>query len=234
MSSSSVAAGHGRAATSTHGRSASGVGGGLGPASQPGSFGYWRGCSRGHGTVMVTVGGGGGTPGSPLSAGALGLSSVVSAHGDAMQLDDNDDDYNDYDNDASSAGDDKDDLEGASAPPEDDAKLRKNCLLRGVIRTNNNYGPSVFVQLLDPSPEALAVYGAVELQAPTFFTSHSVVLASGHYEEDPPICARCLWWNFVAPLLKCNRDGWTGCGCRLYVQHAQCRNKGPRPFPDIV
>jgi hypothetical protein len=152
-----------------------------------------------------------------------------------MQLDDDDDDDDDYDDDASSADDDEDDSEGAGAPPEEeDAESRKNRLLRGVVRTNDDYGLGAFVQLPDPSPEAPAVFGAVELQAPTFFASRSVVRAGGFHEGDPPICARCLRWNLVAPFSKCNRDGWTGCGRCSYVQHAQCKDVGSGPFPVLV
>jgi hypothetical protein len=82
MPSGSVAAGHGLAATSTHGRGASGVSRRLGPAGQPGSSGHVHGRGRGRGTVTVTVGGG--TLALALSTGALSVSVVVPAHGDAM------------------------------------------------------------------------------------------------------------------------------------------------------
>lgn len=183
----------------------------------------------------MTVGSGGGTSGSALSAGTLGLSGVVPVYGDVMQLDDNDNDHDDYNNDRSSANDDKDDSEGAGAPlEEEDAESCKNCLLRGIVCRNNDYSLGAFVQLPDPSHEAPAVFGTVELQAPTFFASRSVVQARGFHEGDAPICAPCLRWNLVAPFSKCNRDRWTGFVRCSYVQHAQCKDVGSGPFPALV
>jgi hypothetical protein len=82
-----------------------------------------------------------------------------------MKLDISDNDYNnDYDNKETSAGDDKDNLEVASAPQDkEDAKSCKNCLLRGIVCTNNDYGLGVFIQLPEKSPEAPVMFGTVEL-----------------------------------------------------------------------
>jgi hypothetical protein len=161
---------------------------------------------------------------------------VVPAHGDAIDLDDDDDENDDdYDNDASGddADEDDDDPEGAGAPldEEENAESRKNRLLRGVVRTNDDYGLGAFVPLPDPSPEAPAVFETVELQAPVFFLSRSLVRAGGFTDVDPPICARCLRWNLVAPFSKCNRDGLAGCGRCTYIQHARCKDVGPWTLP---
>ncbi len=193
MSSGSVAAGYGCAVTSTHGGGASGVGRRFGPAGLPGFSGHGRGRDRGRGTVTVTVGSKSRTLGSALSTGAPGSHGIAPAHGDAMQQDDDDDDHDNYDNDTSSADDDEDNLEGADAPPEEeDAESRKNCLLSSVVCTNDDYGLGAFVQLPDPSPKPPAVFGAMELQALTFFVSCSVVRAGGFHKGDPSICAYCL------------------------------------------
>ncbi len=141
-----------------------------------------------------------------------------------MQLANDDDDDDDYDDNASSSRDNDEDPEGASAPPEKDADARKARLLRGVVRTNEDYGLGEFVHLPDASAEAPAVFENVELQAPTFFTSRSVVRAGGFSEEDPPICARCLRWNLTEPFSRCNRNGWTGCGRCSYIQKSPCKD----------
>ncbi len=130
-----------------------------------------------------------------------------------MQLENEDDDDYDYDNDLSSASDsDEDGSEGASASlEEEDTKLRKNRLLCSVVRTNNDYSLSAFVQFPDPSSKAPAVLGTVELQALTFFVSRLVVWAGGFHEGDPSIYARCLQWNLIPLFSKCNKDGSAGC-----------------------
>jgi hypothetical protein len=90
-------------------------------------------------------------------------------------------------------------------------------LLAGVVRTNEDYGVSNCVVLPDPDATALATFEAVELPALTFFASRSIVCAGGFTEMDLPICFRCLYWNLTAPFLRCNRDGWTGCGHCSYI-----------------
>ncbi len=70
--------------------------------------------------------------------------------------------------------------------------LHKNRLLRDVARTNNDYGLGVFELLQNPGPKALAVFSAVELQAPTFFASRLVVWAMGLHAGDPLICIHYL------------------------------------------
>jgi hypothetical protein len=74
-----------------------------------------------------------------------------------MDLDDNDDENgDDYDDNASGndADEDDNDAEGAGTPPneEENVESRKNCLLRGVVRTNDDYGLGAFVPLPDLSP----------------------------------------------------------------------------------
>jgi hypothetical protein len=97
-------------------------------------------------------------------------------------------------------------------------------LLCSVVHTNDDYGLGTFVLLPGPSPETLAVFKTVELQAPVFFLMHSLVWARGFTDVDPPICVRCLRWNLVAPFSKCNRNCWTRCGCCTYIQHAWCKD----------
>jgi hypothetical protein len=91
------------------------------------------------------------------------------------------------------------------------------------------------VRLPDASANAPAVFKDIELQAPTFFASRSVVCAGKFSEEDPPICVRCLRWNLTAMFSRCNRNGWTWCGRCSYIQHAHCRDvslSGPTgPLP---
>ncbi len=166
--------------------------------------------------------------GSALSASAPGASGSSPVTNDT-DLDSNNDNENndDYNDDASSVDDNEDGLEGAGAPPEEDAESRKARLLRGVVRTNEDYGLGEFVRLPDASADAPAVFEDVELQASTFFASRSVVRAGGFSEEDPPICARCLRWNLTAPFSRCNRDGWTACGHCSYIQKARCKDVGP-------
>jgi hypothetical protein len=148
---------------------------------------------------------------------------------DAHEEDDGDDsDDEDYESDDD--GDESPPAE-AEAPPEEDADARKTRLLRGVVRTNEDYGLGEFVRLPDARADAPAAFDGVELQAPTFFASRSVVRAGGFSEADPPICARCLRWNLTAPFSRCNRDGWTGCGRCAYIQKAPCKDVGSRtPF----
>jgi hypothetical protein len=147
-----------------------------------------------------------------------------------MDLDNDHDNDDVYEDAASGNGDnDDDDDDGdeapgaANAPPEDE-KSRRARLLRGVVRSNKDYGLGNMVRLPDASANAPAVFEDVELQAPTFFASRSIVRAGGFSEEDPPICVRCLWWNLTAPFSRCNLDGWTGCGRCSYIQHARCRD----------
>jgi hypothetical protein len=147
-----------------------------------------------------------------------------------MEHDDDDDNDEDYEDAASGSGDDDDDDDNGNEAPgvadatQEDEKSRQARLLHGVVRSNKDYGLSDMVRLLDSSADAPAVFEDVELQAPTFFASHSVVRAGGFSEEDTPICVRCLWWNLTAPFSRCNRDGWTGCGRCSYIQHARCRD----------
>jgi hypothetical protein len=144
---------------------------------------------------------------------------------DGNDDDNDDDDYNDddYNDDASDNDDDDNAPEEADAPPEEDNSRRAR-LLRGVVRTNEAYGLCPMECLPDASADATAVFEAVELQAPTFFASRSLVRAGGFSDEDPPICFRCLRWNLTAPFLRCNCDGWTGCGRCSYIQHARCKD----------
>ncbi len=81
-------------------------------------------------------------------------------------------------------------------------------------------------RLPDSSANAPAIFEAVELQGPMFFTSCSLVWAGGLSEEDLPICFRCLRLNLTVPFVQCNRDGWTRCGRCSYIQHAQCKDAG--------
>ncbi len=190
---------------------------------------------------MVMVGSGGSTPGLALSAGAPGASVGASVHGDAMQLDnDNDDDNNnddddDYNDDASDddVHDDNDDPEGAGAPldEEESVESHKNCLLCGVVRSNNGYGLGAFVLLPDPNHEAPAVLEAMELQAPVFFLSRPLVWAGWLTDVDPPICAQYLRMNLVVPFSKCNCNGWTECRCCTCIQHARCKDVGSQTLP---
>ncbi len=86
-----------------------------------------------------------------------------------------------------SADDNKDNLEGINAPPEEeDTESHKTLLLRGVVCTNDDYGLSAFVPLLDLSPKAPAVFETVELQALVFFLSRLLVRAGGFTNVDPP------------------------------------------------
>jgi hypothetical protein len=147
-----------------------------------------------------------------------------------MDLDNDDDNDDNYEDAATGSGDDDDDdddgdeaLGAANAPPEDE-KSRRARLLCGVVRSNKDYGLGNMVRLPDASADAPAEFEEVELQVPTFFASRSVVRAGEFSEEDPPICVRCLWWNLTAPFSRCNRDGWTGCGRCLYIQHVHCRD----------
>jgi hypothetical protein len=140
-----------------------------------------------------------------------------------MDLDDDDDNDDDYEDAASGSGDDNDDDDdgdeapgAADAPPEDEKSCRAR-LLRGVVRSNEDYGLGNMVWLPDASADAPAVFKDVELQAPTFFASRSVIHAGGFSEEDPPLCVRCFRWNLTALFLRCNRDGWTGCGSCSYI-----------------
>ncbi len=75
------------------------------------------------------------------------------------------------------------------------------------------------------------MFETMELQAPVFFLLHSLVRAGGFTDVDPPICARCLRWNLVAPFSKCNRNGWDGCGRCTYIQHARCKDVGSQTLP---
>jgi hypothetical protein len=113
--------------------------------------------------------------------------------GDAIDLDDDVDNNDDYEDAALGSGD-NDDIDDngdeaprvANAPPEDE-KLRRARLLRGVVRSNEDYGLSDMVRLLDSSADSLAVFKDLELQALTFFASRSVVRAGGFSKKDPPI-----------------------------------------------
>jgi hypothetical protein len=65
---------------------------------------------------------------------------------------------------------------GPATPPEEE----KSCwarFLSGVVHTNKDYGLGEFLQLPDVGADNLATNGDVELQAPTFFASQSVVRA---------------------------------------------------------
>jgi hypothetical protein len=78
--------------------------------------------------------------------------------------------------------------------------------------------------LSDAFADDMVVFEAVELQVPTFFTSHSFIRTGGFPEENLPICFRCLRWNLTVQFSRCNRDSWTGCGHCSYVQYAQCKD----------
>jgi hypothetical protein len=98
-----------------------------------------------------------------------------------MDLVDNDDNDDDYEDAASGSGnDDDDDDDGDEAPraadaPPEDKTSRWAPLLRGVVRSNEDYGLGNMVRLPDASADAPAEFEDVELQAPTFFASRSVV-----------------------------------------------------------
>jgi hypothetical protein len=144
-----------------------------------------------------------------------------------MDHDNDDNNYNNYEDDISDVDDDDDDddkLPGEADAPPEDKNLHWVHLLAGVVRTNQDYSLGPMVPLPDASAAALAASEAVELQAPTLFTSHSLVLAGGFSEEDLPICFHCWWWNLMAPFLQCNLDSWTGCGRCTYIQHTRCKN----------
>jgi hypothetical protein len=144
---------------------------------------------------------------SALSAGTPGVSIVAPTHGDAMQLDDNHNNNNDYDNDVLSVDNDENNSESAGAPLEkEDTKLRKNCLVRSVVRTIDDYGFGAFVLLPDLSPKAPAAFETIELLAPMFFLSSSPVHDGGFINVDPPIYTQRLRWNLVAPFSKCNHN----------------------------
>jgi hypothetical protein len=107
-----------------------------------------------------------------------------------MDLDDDDDNDDDYEDTASGSSDnDDDDDDGDEAPgaanaPSEDEKSRRAHLLRGVVRSNEDYGLGDMVRLPDASADAPAMFEDVEQQAPTFFASRSVVRAGGFSEED--------------------------------------------------
>ncbi len=111
----------------------------------------------------------------------------------------------------------------ANTPPEDE-NLCCVCLLASVVRTNQDYGLSLMVFLPDSSAAALATFGAVELQAPTFFASRFLMRTGKFSGEDLPICFYCLRWNLMAPFLWYNRNCWTRCGHCSYIQHARCKD----------
>ncbi len=110
---------------------------------------------------------------SASSAGAPCASGAGPGDGNAMDLNDNDNENNnDYEDNALDDNADGDDEEPEEAnAPLVDINLRRACLLCGVIRTNENYGLGPMTRLLDASANALAVFEAAELQAPTFFAS---------------------------------------------------------------
>jgi hypothetical protein len=120
-----------------------------------------------------------------------------------MDKDDNKDD--DYDDNADDNDNDDEAPREADAPPEDE-NSRWVRLLAGVVHTNQDYGLGHMECLLDTSADAPALFEAVELQAQTFFASHTLVCAGGFSEEDPPICFRCLRWNLMALFSQCNCD----------------------------
>jgi hypothetical protein len=166
---------------------------------------------------------GGLTSGSALSAGALGASSIAPAN-DAMGLDYNLEVNNNHDDNASYAGNDNEDPEGADAPPEEDADVCKACLLCIIVQTNMDCGPGELVRLPEASAEALAVFDDIELQAAMLFASRLVLQAGGFSKEDPPIFACFLRWNLTARFLWWNCNEWTGCGHCLYIQKSPCKD----------
>jgi hypothetical protein len=122
------------------------------------------------------------------------------------------DDENDADFAAENGGKGQGDDSGSSSGDNsgedavEDENARRVCLLVGVVRTNKDYGLGDLVRPPDANAAAPAVFEGVELTAPTFFASCSVVCAGGFTEVDPPICFRCLRWNLTAPFSLCNRD----------------------------
>ncbi len=156
------------------------------------------GVSAGHGgrgggrsgSVEVAVRGGsvarGGSSRSCSSSragrGGLAAPSGPAPANNPMELDD------DVANDADFAAADSSDDDSSSEESVEDENARRVLLLAGVVCTNP------------------ATFEAVELQAPTFFASCSVVRAGGFTEVDPLICFWCLRWNLTAPFLRCNRD----------------------------
>jgi hypothetical protein len=132
-----------------------------------------------------------------------------------MELDDDDANDADY---AAAADDANSSSEEEAVEDEDARRVR---LLAGVVRTNEDYGLGGGVVLPDADGAARATFGAVELWAPTFFASRSVVRAGGFTEADPLICFQCLCWNLTVPFSQCTCEGWTGCGQCSYIQHAR-------------
>jgi hypothetical protein len=143
---------------------------------------------------------------------------------DAVELDD------DATNDADFTAADSNNNNSSSEESVEDESARRVRLLASVVRTNKDYGLGNLVVLLDPDAAAPAKFEAMELQAPTFFASYSVVCAGGFTEVYPPICFRCLRWNLTALFSLCNRDVWTGCGHCSYIQHTRCKDvSSPNP-----
>jgi hypothetical protein len=100
-----------------------------------------------------------------------------------------------------------DDDESSSDERAETEDVRRVCLFAGVVRSNKDYGLSNHMVLPDPEAAALAMFEALELQAPTFFASCSVVCASRFTEVDPPVCFKCLCWDLTAQFMQCNHDG---------------------------
>jgi hypothetical protein len=74
-------------------------------------------------------------------------------------------------------------------------------MLRRIVWTKEDYSLKEFVWLPDARAEALTFFKDVELHAPTFFASYSVVCIRYIYEDIPSMCARCLRWNLKAPFM---------------------------------
>jgi hypothetical protein len=118
----------------------------------------------------------------------LGVSSNAPGRNDAEEYNEN----NNENNDDYNSGNDRKAPAGAVYPPED-KKLRQVYFLHGTVYTNEDYGLVPMTCLLDTSADAQALFKAMDLPAPTFFTSCLLVHAGWFFEEDLPIFFRCLF-----------------------------------------
>jgi hypothetical protein len=76
----------------------------------------------------------------------------------------------------------------AKKPPEEYADACNARLLRGVVRTNEDYGLDEVVRLPEACTVTLATFENLLLPALSFFASRSVVSAWGFSDIDHPIC----------------------------------------------
>jgi hypothetical protein len=85
-----------------------------------------------------------------------------------------------------------DDDESSSDEGAETEDVRWVCLFAGVVHSNEDYSLINHMVFPDPDAAALAMFEALELQAPTFFASCSVVRAGRFTEVDPPVSFKCL------------------------------------------